>query len=61
MRPLKALEYDTPAEATKSQHDLIKSRFAGCVATRVDGKRFWIKVWDMRVAEKISEILNTRR
>lgn len=52
------IKVDTPIEVTQKQYRLIMFALAGVVAGREDDNgKFFIKVWDMRYADSIKEIL----
>lgn len=53
------IQYDTPIEVTARQYDIIMHDFAGFVLGRQDEEtgKYYIKVWGMRYADDIEEII----
>lgn len=55
---MKTLTYDTAIEVTRIQYDAVMNHYAGCVAGRQEGDKYFIKVWLMRHADGINSLLN---
>lgn len=50
--------YDKPIEVTKQKYNILMSNFEGVIAgTELNGK-YYIKVWLMKYANLIQQILN---
>ena len=45
MNELMTLPYNTPVQVTDKQYNLLMSRFAGVVAGRIEGGKYFIMLW----------------
>ena len=57
MKPIK-IEYDQPIELTGGQYQIMVKHFSGIVCFRRDGIKYYMKVWFMKYAKQIEQVLN---
>jgi hypothetical protein len=53
------IEYDKSVEVTEKQYKHITNEFCGFIAHRIENGRYFIKVWLMRYAKHIEQIINS--
>ena len=52
------IQYNQPIEVTKEQFTIIKKIYSGFVAFKEQNGKFYIKVWYMKIASKINQLIN---
>lgn len=52
------VKYDTPIEVTEKQYTEITRLLAGCVASKKEGGKYYIKLWLMQFKLKLEHYLN---
>ena len=50
--------YDKEFEVSKVNFDKIKKKYSGFIAFRTIDNKYFIKVWFMKIANEIKEIIN---
>lgn len=55
-----AMIYDTPFEVSFDTYQRIKTRLRGIVATREDGGRYFVKLWDMSFRAEFEHEINKK-
>ena len=55
---MRRIKYDRPIEVSAQQHAYLSRTYAGTIAHRTEGERYYIKVWIMRYAKDIKTFLN---
>ena len=55
---MKTADLDIPIEVTKEQYTQMRYLFAGIVAHRTDGKRYWIKRLWPNYRREVEQYLN---
>lgn len=53
------IKYNTPIQVNPQQYHAVMYQFQGCVAGRELQGQYWIKVWLMRNARGITNLLNS--
>jgi hypothetical protein len=51
------ISYNTPIEVTKDKYEILMNDFASIVAGRIDGDKYYIKVWVMKYAPYIKKVI----
>lgn len=51
--------YDKPIEVTEKQYKKLMTSFSGIVAGRIEGGKYFIKVWLMSYVHHIEKFLTT--
>ena len=52
------IQYNQTIEVTKEQYTTIKKIYSGFVAFKEQNGKFYIKVWYMKIASKINQLIN---
>jgi hypothetical protein len=51
------IKYDTPIVVSQTQYNYLMNRYAGVVAGRFDGVKYYIKIWLMSYSKSILNYL----
>ena len=52
------LKLNTPIEVTRLQYNVLKIYFAGIIAYRTDGEKYWIQIWIPGYTKEIEKVLS---
>ena len=51
------IKYDVPIEVTKTQYEYIMRQFSQLVAGRIEGGKYYIKLWGMKYKDYLIKVL----